>query len=111
VSHNQSPVEAQKKTYTLLGPDRRPYQSLELGTLGGHKGSKIFGRLDCPSELRAIARGGYVKDRVFIADEVTAIASGYRPCGTCTPEKYREWKAAQADKRTSYCFHHASTTK
>ena len=72
------------KTYTLLGPDRRRYQSFEPGTLGGHKGTRIFGRLDCPAALRAIARGGYVKNRVFFADEATAIAAGYRPCGTCT---------------------------
>ena len=47
------------------------------GTLGGHRGTKIYGRLDCPSALRAIARGGYVKYRVFFADEAAAIAAGY----------------------------------
>ena len=30
------------------------------GTLGGHRGTRIYGRLDCPAALRAIARGGYV---------------------------------------------------
>jgi hypothetical protein len=83
------------KTYTLLGPDRRPYTSNVPGALGGHRGSKIDGRLDCPAALRAIARGGYVKHRVFFADEQTAIAAGYRPCGTCLTEKYREWKASK----------------
>jgi methylphosphotriester-DNA--protein-cysteine methyltransferase len=66
------------------------------GTLGGHRGTKIYGRLDCASALRAIARGGYVKYRVFFADEVAAIAAGYRPCGRCMPERYREWKARTA---------------
>jgi methylphosphotriester-DNA--protein-cysteine methyltransferase len=66
------------------------------GTLGGHRGTKIYGRLDCPSALRAIARGGYVKFRVFFADEVAAIAAGYRPCGRCMPERYREWKTTTA---------------
>ena len=83
------------KRYTLLGPDRRFYQSEIPGTWGGHRGSTIYGRLDCPAALRAIARGGYVKGRVFFADEATAIAAGYRPCGTCCPEKYQEWKTAQ----------------
>jgi methylphosphotriester-DNA--protein-cysteine methyltransferase len=32
---------------------------------------------------------------VFFADEETAIAAGYRPCGTCCEDRYREWKAAQ----------------
>ncbi|HEY5222206.1 MAG TPA: Ada metal-binding domain-containing protein [Microbacteriaceae bacterium] len=81
-----------EKTYTFLGPDRRPYSSHGPGTLGGHRGSKIYGRLNCPAALRAIARGGYVKHRVFFADEQTAIAAGFRPCGTCLPEKYRTWK-------------------
>jgi methylphosphotriester-DNA--protein-cysteine methyltransferase len=72
------------------------------GTLGGHRGTKIYGRLDCPSALRAIARGGYVKYRVFFADEAAAIAAGYRPCARCMPERYRDWKANEsAPRRTS----------
>jgi methylphosphotriester-DNA--protein-cysteine methyltransferase len=62
------------------------------GTLGGHRGTKIYGRLDCPAALRAIARGGYVKDRVFFRDEREALAAGFRPCAVCLPEKYREWR-------------------
>jgi hypothetical protein len=81
------------KTYTLLGPGGRPYQNPTPGTLGGHKQGRLYGRLDCPAALRGIARGGYVKNRVFFADEQTAIAAGYRPCGACLPEKYAEWKA------------------
>ena len=64
------------------------------GTIGGHRGTKIYGRLDCPSALRAIARGGYVKYRVFFADEAHAVAAGYRPCAGCMPELYRAWKAS-----------------
>ena len=63
------------------------------GTLGGHKQGRRYGRLDCPAALRAIARGGYVKDRVFFADEPAAIAAGYRPCAVCLPEEYARWKA------------------
>lgn len=79
--------------YTLLGPDRRPYRSATPGTLGGHRPDRRYGRLDCPAARRAIARGGYVRNRVFFADEQTAIAAGYRPCATCLPEKYARWKA------------------
>jgi hypothetical protein len=78
--------------YTLLGPDRKPYRSAIPGTLGGHRAARIYGRLDCPAALRAIAAGGYVRHRVFFAGEATAIAAGYRPCGTCLPAQYRAWK-------------------
>lgn len=80
---------------TLLGADGRPYQSPVKGQWGGHRGSRIYGRLDCPAALRAIARGGYVRHRVFFADEATAIAAGYRPCAVCCPERYRRWKSIQ----------------
>ena len=63
------------------------------GTIGGHRGTKIYGRLDCPSALRAIANGGYVEYRVFFSDESDAVAAGYRPCAVCMPESYRTWKA------------------
>ena len=63
------------------------------GAFGGHRGTRIYGRLNCPSALRAIAKGGYAKHRVFFADEAEAIAAGYRPCARCMPEKYRAWKA------------------
>jgi hypothetical protein len=81
------------KTYTLLGPDGRPYQSAAPATLGGHRPGRRYGRLDCPAALRAIARGGYVKNRVFFADEQTAIAAGYRPCAVCLPDAHARWKA------------------
>ena len=88
-------------TWTLQGADGRPYPSAVPGTLGGHRRSRIYGRLDCPSALRAIARGGYVAGRVFFADEATAIAAGYRPCAVCLPAAYQAWKrqvsGSQAD--------------
>lgn len=81
------------KTYTLLGADGYYYQSDTPGNLGGYRPRKIYGRLDCPSATRAITRGGYVRHRVFFADEATAIAAGYRPCAICLREKYLSWKA------------------
>ena len=83
------------RTWTLLGADRRPYQSPVPGTLGGHSGSRIYGRLDCPGALRAIARGGYVRQRVFFADEPGAIAAGYRPCWLCLRAAYGRWKTGR----------------
>ena len=77
------------KRYTLLGPDGRPYRSSVPGTLGGHRGSKIYGRLDCRSARAALAAGGYLVHRVFFADERTAIAAGYRPCAVCLPAAYQ----------------------
>jgi hypothetical protein len=82
------------RTCTLLGADGTPYRSAVKGQLGGHRRSRIYGRLDCPAALRAIACGGYTRHRVFFADEPTAIAAGYRPCATCCPDRYQQWKAA-----------------
>lgn len=80
------------KQYTLIGADAQPHRSPAPGALGGHRGSRVYGRLDCPGALRAIARGGYVTQRVFFADEPTAIAAGFRPCATCLPTEYATWK-------------------
>lgn len=86
-------------TYTLLGPDRRPYESPTPGSLGGHRRGRIYGRLDCPAARRAIAQGGYVSSRVFFADEATAVAAGFRPCGACLPTEYAAWKRTQEQAR------------
>ncbi len=87
------------KLYKLIGPDGKFYESSTPGTFGGHRGSKGYGRMDCRSALLWIAKGYYVKHRVFFADEATAIAAGYRPCATCMKDRYPIWKQAVA--RTS----------
>lgn len=79
-------------TYMLTGADGRPYVSATPGRLGGHRRSKLYGRLDCPSALRALTAGGYRTHRVFFADENAAIGAGYRPCAVCLPEEYRRWQ-------------------
>jgi hypothetical protein len=81
------------RTWMLIGADGRPYASHLPGTLGGHRRNRVYGRLDCPSALRWIARGRYVAHRVFFAGETTALAAGYRPCAVCLPEEYRRWRA------------------
>jgi len=80
------------KQYTLINCFGQPYQINRKGKFGGHRKLKIYGRLDCPSALRFIAKGQYVKHRVFFADEYDAIMAGYRPCAVCMPEQYRRWK-------------------
>jgi methylphosphotriester-DNA--protein-cysteine methyltransferase len=78
--------------YRLIGPDGRELVSRVPGTLGGHRGTRVYGRLDCPSALRWIAKGHYVRHRVFFADEEAALAAGYRPCARCLPDRYARWK-------------------
>ena len=85
------------KKYKLLGPDGF-YESPTPGLLGGNSQSKqgLYGRLDCPSALRALKAGDhYKKYRVFFENEETAVACGYRPCGNCMRAEYKEWKAEQ----------------
>lgn len=84
------------KTYTLIDATGKQYKSKTPGQFGGHKKLKIYGRLDCPSALRYIAKDQYVKNRVFFADEMTAIDLGYRPCGVCMKEEFKKWKADRA---------------
>jgi len=79
--------------YTLLDDRAQPYRSETPGQFGGHRTGKLYGRLDCPAARRAIAAGGYVTNRVFFADERTALAAGYRPCAVVVPEAYETWKA------------------
>lgn len=85
------------KPYRLVGRDGREVLSPVPGTLGGHRRSRVYGRLDCAGALRWIAKGHYVPHRVFFADEETAIAAGYRPCARCLPDRYAAWKAARSE--------------
>jgi methylphosphotriester-DNA--protein-cysteine methyltransferase len=82
------------KTYTLIGADGVPYQSETPGLLGGHSRTRVYGRLDCPVALSLLRRGFEPRYRVFFADEATAVAAGYRPCGACMRAEYQRWKGA-----------------
>lgn len=81
------------RIYKLLGADGKEYISETPGKFGGNSKMKSHGQLDCPSALSTIRRYPriYEKSRVFFADEKTALAAGYRPCGNCLREKYREY--------------------
>jgi methylphosphotriester-DNA--protein-cysteine methyltransferase len=86
------------RRYRLTGADGRETLSDVPGRLGGHRGTGVSGRLDCPAALRALAKGDtYRRHRVFFADEAIAIAAGFRPCARCMPLEYKAWKA-QADR-------------
>ena len=85
--------------FILVGRDGQTYLSATKGLLGGNRSSRIYGRLDCPAALRAIARGGYFPRRVFFASAPDAEAAGYRPCGVCLPRAYQAWKESNRQPR------------
>jgi hypothetical protein len=58
--------------------------------LGGNKVLKIYGTLSCSSGKRM-----KTANRVFFQSEAAAILAGYRPCGHCLKEKYKQWKFSQ----------------
>ncbi len=82
--------------YRLVAADGSVIASETPGTLGGHRRRRVYGRLTCKAARRALGTGtSYAQQRVFFADEATAIAAGYRPCATCMPDEYKAWKARQ----------------
>ena len=66
--------------------------------IGGHRSNKIYGTLDCKGAKMWIAKGHYVKQRVFFKSEEEAIKEGYRPCARCMPSRYIKWKSLQTRK-------------
>lgn len=78
--------------YKLRDKNNCEYISKIPGTFGGHKKLKIYGKLDCPSALRFISEGKYVKYRVFFESESVARDAGYRPCARCMKKEYKIWK-------------------
>ena len=84
----------EKKMYKLINANGDEYLSPEKGAIGGYRngGQKIYGKLNCKNALNWIAKGHYVKHRVFFKDEATAIAAGYHPCGKCMKDHYKLYK-------------------
>jgi len=80
------------RSYRLLAADGTTMLSSTPGELGGYAPLRIYGRLDCPSALRHLAKGAYAEHRVFFADEDAAIAAGFRPCAKCLGARYRQWR-------------------
>ena len=95
-------MAGEAKLYRLIGPDGKEYLSPEKGQYGGHTGTKVYGRMDCPAAMRALngpLRDVYIQHRVFFKDEATALAAGFRPCGACLREKYKQWKAEHSAEK------------
>jgi hypothetical protein len=80
------------RTYTLLDPDRQPTRA-QPAARSAAAGQAAYTAGSTARPLRAIARGGYVSNRVFFADEQTAVGAAYRPCAVCLPDEYAQWKA------------------
>ena len=81
--------------YMLITATGEPFESKTPGEFGASRRTRIYGRLDCPTALKTLRRGGYSSHRVFFADRKTAVAAGYRPCGTCMRADYDAWKAGR----------------
>ena len=58
---------------------------------GGNRKQKIYGTLTCKSGKRMKRQ-----NRVFFENRKDAINNGYRPCGHCMKETYREWTSLSA---------------
>lgn len=56
----------------------------------GNRRLKIFGLLSCQSGKRMA-----IRNRVFFTDDTEAIEHGYRPCGHCMRNQYRQWNRNQ----------------
>lgn len=54
----------------------------------GNRRLKIFGTLDCVSGRRMKR-----DNRIFFVSEDAAAALGFRPCGHCMPNAYRNWRS------------------
>ena len=100
----------ESKRYRLTGADGRLYDSAAKGALGGNGRDRIYGQLECASAKRAVTQGpAYAQHRVFFADETTAIAAGFRPCGVCMRPAYDRWKAGP-QTGAPYLWHRAPRT-
>lgn len=94
------------KRYHLMGADGRIYDSPVPGQIAGNRKLKIYGLLscglpDCGNPDRGLPPKA-PRMRVFFADEETAIAAGYRPCGGCLPLRYKQWKAGSSNGEMDY---------
>ncbi len=91
----QAPKTRSGKLYTLVGPDATPYRSQTPGRYGDTGPASSMGGWTARLRCVPSPHGGYVKHRVFFADEATAIAAGYRPCAVCLPAQHAAWKRSR----------------
>ncbi len=88
------------RTYVLTTATGDPFESRTPGELAASRRTRIYGQLDCPAALKALRRGGYSTHRVFFADQKTALAAGYRPCGVCMNAEHEAWRAERRSTRS-----------
>lgn len=84
------------KKYKLFGAEGIVYESEMPGEYGGNRETGVYGRMDCSAALNALKRPDrdhYIQNRVFFKDEATDLAAGFRPCGRCLREKYKQYMA------------------
>lgn len=53
----------------------------------GNQSLKIYGKLNCKTGKRMNR-----ENRIFFTTETEALELGYRPCGHCMKEAYKQWK-------------------
>ena len=70
------------KSYRLLDADGRAFESATKG---------------CSAAIAAWIKRGLTdaRHRVFFADEASAVAAGFRPCGVCMRAAYQRWRATK----------------
>ena len=78
--------------HTMIN-DNELLKAIKSGLIlyGGHRKQKIYGILTCQSGRRMKRQ-----NRVFFENRKDAINNGYRPCGNCMKETYREWTSLRA---------------
>ncbi|MEM7316098.1 MAG: Ada metal-binding domain-containing protein [Planctomycetota bacterium] len=80
-----------RDTQEMTGKDIWPLITSGQIKLGGHRSQMLYGRIDCQSAKRFIAKGTYQKNRILFESEAEAIELGYRPCSRCLPKHYARW--------------------
>jgi methylphosphotriester-DNA--protein-cysteine methyltransferase len=60
---------------------------------GGNRKLKIYGLLSCRSGKRLNK-----ENRVFFVSEQEAVQHGFRPCGHCMKDAYKQWKFRNGQK-------------
>ena len=83
-------------TYKLIDSEGQSYESETPGTLGGHRGNRVYGRLDCEGALRWIAKRALPMPSAFFSDEATPRRRLPALRDYCLPEAYSAWKLKYA---------------
>lgn len=78
---------------------RMPFRKIKNKqiTFAGNKKLRIYGTLNCSSGKRMKK-----ENRVFLSSEKEAVENGYRPCGHCMKDTYKDWsRRIYSEKKSS----------